>query len=187
MRNSMQLAFTALLAAVAGAPVSPAAAQGPPSILSATNLSGYEFLLGSPCEINGVSGKCGVLFGGWTGGTGQEAGGWTPFPGTRQGLWEADVNYTGSPDFGASVSLQGGTFDLFLKNRPLVSGSVTGGSVEWPPLSNNGAPGDIGCGAGVAKIAVYLTIAGSSHSFDGCLHDLPAGTVIPPTIWGRLQ
>src|SRR5579862_4732821 len=116
--TKMQCSAAAVLAALAGL-VSQATAQGQ----SATNLSGYEFLLGSPCQINGSPGKCGVLFGGWTGGKGQEADGWTPFPGTRQGLWEADVNYTGSPDFGATVDLQSGTFDLLLKNRPSISGT----------------------------------------------------------------
>ena len=182
MTTGARLSFAVLLAAMSGV-VSQATAQGQRS----TNLSGYEFLLGSPCQVNGLPGKCGVLFGGWTGGKGQEPVGWVPFPGTRQGLWEADVNYTGSPDFGSSVDLQSGTFDLLLKNRPSISGTVTGGTVEWPPLASNGAPQDIGCGIGVAKLTVYLTINGSSHSFDGCLHDLPAGTVIPPTIWGTLE
>lgn len=157
----------------------PAIAQGP-----SINLSGYEFQLGSPCSINGVAGKCGVAFGGWTGGGGQEPDGWTPFPGTRKGLWEAVVNYTGSPDFGATVELQSGTFDLLFKNRSALSGMVTGGTVEWPALGGVTAPS---CGTNVAKVTVFLTIGGTPHSFDGCLHDLPAGTVIPPKIWGTLE
>lgn len=159
----------------------PALAQAPPAIYP-LNLSGYEFRLGSPCTIGGVTGKCGVAFGGWTGGSGPGPDGWTPFPGTRKGFWDAEVNYTGSADFGHTATLQSGTFDLLLKHRPSISGIVTGGTVEWPAEG-----GSLGCGKDVAKVTVYLSIGGQPHSLDGCLHDLPAGTVIPPKVWGTLE
>ena len=47
---------------------------------SSTNLSAYEFLLGSPCTIDGEAGKCGVSFGGWMGGGGPVAGGTVSWP-----------------------------------------------------------------------------------------------------------
>jgi hypothetical protein len=179
MKNLARYGGRLLFAAIMVGLAVPAFAQGP-----TYNLSGYEFLLGSPCTIGSEAGKCGVAFGGWTGGGGQEAGGWTQFPGTRRGLWEATVNYTGSPNFGASVELQSGTFDLFLKNHKAISGTVTGGSVDWP---TEGGVTDPSCGTDVAKLTVFLNIGGSPHYFSGCLHDLPAGSIIPPKIWGELH
>ena len=148
---------------------------------SSTNLSAYEFLLGTPCTINDEAGKCGVSFGGWMGGTGPVANGWTPFPGNKQGLWDAEINYTGSPNFGSSVTVVSGTFDLYFKGSTAISGTVTGGSVTWPSSASD----DSGCGDGVALVMVQVT-TGSPLTFRGCLHDLPAGSVIPPKIWGTL-
>jgi hypothetical protein len=150
------------------------------------NVSGYEFLLGTSCTI----GTCGVEFGGWTGGSGQVANGWTPFPGTGQGLWKASVNYTGKAMFGDGVHVHvvdvvGGSFDLLFTNGTTVLGAVPHGTVTWPPSGS----GDIGCGVGVAVVSVNVTFtrgAMGPGSFKGCLHDLPAGSVIPPKIWGRL-
>ena len=154
-------------------------AATPPSL----NLSGFEYLLGTPCTINNQAGKCGVAFGGWTGGSGQNADGWTPFPGTRKGLWQATINYIGSPNFNDSVQVVGGTFDILFKNRRNISGTVSSGVVEWPAEG-----GDIGCGTNVATVDLNLSSGGGGPtSFMGCLHDLPAGTVIPPKIWGALQ
>lgn len=144
------------------------------------NLSGYEFLLGTPCTIDNQAGKSGVSFGGWTGGGGQTADGWAPFLGDRKGLWEATVYYMRSPDFGSSVTVVEGTFGLLYKNSRTVSGTVTGGTVTWPSEGN-----DAGCGVNVAT--VNLTLSGDASAFTGCLQDLPVGTVIPPKIWGALQ
>lgn len=151
---------------------------GSPSV----NLSGYEFLLGTTCTIGTLSGKCGVSFVGWTGGSGAKPNGWTPLPGNHQGLWEATVNYTGAPNFNASVNVVSGTFDVLFKNRTKISGTVTGGTVEWPADQTT----DIGCGDGVATVNLSLSTGGGPTNFQGCLHDLPAGTVIPPKIWGKL-
>jgi hypothetical protein len=148
---------------------------------SSVNLSGYEFLLGSPCTIEGFSGTCGVAFGGWTGGSGAKPGGWTTFPGNRRGLWEANINYIGSAAFGGTVQVAGGSYDVLFKNAKPISGAVITGTVSWPA----DASADIGCGEGVATIA--LTLAGDASFFSGCLHDLPAGSEIPPKIWGTLQ
>src|SRR5262245_3286347 len=136
-------------------------------------------------------------FGGWTGGSGQVAGGWTPFPGTGQGLWKASVNYIGKAMFGDGVHVHvvyvvGGSFDLLFTNGTTVLGTVIPGTppkvstVTWPPS----VLGDIGCGKGVAVVSVNVTItrgATGPGSFQGCLHDLPGGSVIPPQIWGTLQ
>lgn len=150
------------------------------------NLSGYEFLLGTSCTINGQSATCGVAFGGWTGGRGGPiANGWTPFPGNDEGLWKATVNYVGKPEFGGHVELVGGSFDVLFTNGTTVTGKVTGGSVMWPPVGQG-----IGCGADIALISVSVAFRGvatGSGLFRGCLHDLPAGSVIPPKIWGTLE
>lgn len=148
------------------------------------NVSGYEFLLGTSCTINSQSGTCGVEFGGWTGGSGLVANGWTPFPGTRQGLWKANVNYTGKATFGGHVDLVSGSFDLLFIGKT-VQGNVISGKVVWPFPG-----GSFGCGTDVARILMNVTFtrgATGPGSFQGCLHDLPAGSVIPPKIWGTLQ
>jgi hypothetical protein len=149
------------------------------------NVSGYELLLGTSCTIFGERGTCGVAFSGWTGGLGQKPNGWTHFPGTGQGLWKASANYLGSAGFGLSVHVVGGKFDLLFTDGTVVQGNVGSGTITWPA---EGA--GIGCGIDVAKISVSIGfthgVAGSG-SFEGCLHDLPAGTVIPPKIWGALQ
>lgn len=143
------------------------------------NLSGYELLLGTTCTLDGQAGKCGVHFVGWTGGDGPTANGWVPFPGDRRGLWDAEINYIGSPSFGGSVELESGKFDVLFKTGQIISGSIDDGStVTWPS-----ANGDLGCGTNVAKVLVYHN---GTLLFNGCLHDLPAGTIIPPTIWGTL-
>jgi hypothetical protein len=150
-------------------------------------MSGYEFLLGHSCTIGGQPGTCGVQFGGWTGGGGSTAGGWTHFPGDGRGLWSATINYIGTASFGDgtnphSVTVIGGNYDVLFKTPVRnVFGAVTTGTVTWPPTSSS----DVGCGIGVASVLIYLT--GGASSFQGCLHDLPAGSVIPPQIWGELN
>jgi hypothetical protein len=143
------------------------------------NLSGYELLLGSNCMIDGQAGKCGVHFVGWTGGGGPIANGWTPFPGDRRGLWDAEINYIGSVNFGSAVELESGKFDVLFKTGQIITGNIDDGStVTWPSMNS-----DLGCGKNVAKVIVTQN---GNPLFTGCLHDLPAGTVIPPTIWGTL-
>ncbi len=180
LKKSRFLIIGGLLIAVFAWKFAPAVrAQAPTNL----NLSAYEFLLGTACNINGQAGKCGVSFGGWTGGTGPTATGWTPFPGTRQGLWEATINYTGSPAFGGAVTIQGGSFDLFVKGESPLTGEVTAGGVTWPGSAST----DIGCGVGVAQVlGTVSTESEGTLNFNGCLHDLPAGSVIPPKIWGTL-
>lgn len=143
-------------------------------------LSGYEFLLGTSCTIGGnPPGKCGVQFGGWTGLTG--SGGWRAFPGNEEGLWKATINYSGAPDFGESVNVLSGSFDLLFVTGKNVSGQVTSGTVTWP-VEGLG----VTCGPDGGRVSLILKVAGGTGYFNGCLHDIPAGSVIPPTIWGTL-
>jgi hypothetical protein len=82
------------------------------------------------------------------------------------------------------VNLQAGRFDLLFKSHQTLTGKVTGGTVQWPESQSDTS---LGCGTYVGRVTVFLTINGHPHTFDGCLHDLPVGTVIPPKIWGTLH
>lgn len=176
MKHSNQWIVATLTTAVLAFTMA-AVARAAPSL----NISGYEFLLGSSCTIDGLAGTCGVEFGGWTGGKGPVANGWTTFPGNRRGLWEANIDYTGTAGFGNTVTVRSGSYDVLFKNGRTISGTVIDGTVVWPQDTDT----DTGCGAGVAN--VFLTLSGDARSFIGCLHDLPAGSVIPPKIWGALR
>jgi hypothetical protein len=150
-----------------------------------TDVSGYEFLLGTSCTIEGQPATCDVQFGGWTGGEGQIADGWTPFPGDDRGLWKATVDYTGKAAFGGQVKVVDGRFDLLFTSGKIVLGKVRGGKVTWPAAGQS-----IGCGKNVATVSLRIGFragATGAGSFRGCLHDLPAGSVIPPKIWGTLE
>ncbi len=151
------------------------------TVLAATtiqNLSGYETSAGGPCKIAGEAGTCGVTFSGWTGGSGAEAGGWA-FPGDGQGVWNAKIDYTGTPGTVEGILIKRGSWKLSYKITPRinVTGTVTGGAVIWPA-----AGGD--CGVNVATVSVSATGVGLSgpQIFTGCLDDRP--TTFPPRIWG---
>jgi hypothetical protein len=142
-------------------------------------VSGYEIYLGHNCRVAGVSGTCGATFTGWTGVTAD--GGWVGFPGSGQGVWSIQINYTGKPAFGGSVNIVGGRWSFLFFNGLDLHGKVVSGTVTWPADANT----SIGCGNGVAVGQASLTVAGGRPAtVTGCLHDLPAGKVIPPTIWG---
>jgi hypothetical protein len=147
------------------------------------NLSGYEIFLGVTCP----TGTCGTTFSGWTGGSGPVAEGWQPFPGDSQGLWKATVNHTGGAGFGNTVILLSGRWQIVFTDKHVLFGKVTGGTVVWPPQQGD----DIGCGVNVAKVTAALAISplagGGTATMAACLHDLPAGTVIPPTVWGTFS
>lgn len=150
------------------------------------NVSGWEFFLGVPCNLgDNEPATCGVTFGGWTGGNGAIAGGWTPFPGNRRGLWWAQIDRKGEAGFGKTVDIEGGTWELFLRKGWRVvkfSGVVLDGTVQWPSQT-----GDLGCGISVGQVEAELLVTelgGAPATFQGCLQDLPAGTIIPPRIWG---
>ena len=145
-------------------------------------VSGYEIFLGHNCVIAGTAGTCGTTFVGWTGLTGD--GGWLGFPGTAEGVWSIQINYIGQPMFGGSVAVVGGKWSFLFINGSELRGKVSSGSVIWPADATT----DIGCGAGVAAVQASLTVAGRGPaSVTGCLHDLPAGSVIPPKVWGTFN
>jgi len=145
-------------------------------------VSGYEIFLGDNCVIKGTPATCGATFTGWTGVTG--SGGWLPFPGTRGGAWSLQVNYTGQPMFNGSVTIVGGKWSFFFFDGTVLYGKVISGTVTWPADANT----SIGCGDGVAVGEASLTLAGAGDaSLTGCLHDLPKGAVIPPTVWGSFN
>ena len=148
-------------------------------------VSGYEIYLGHNCKVAGQPATCGATFTGWTGVT--STGGWLAFPGTQQGVWTVQINYTGHPSFGQTapapqVTIAGGTWSFLFFSGMELKGRVVGGTVSWPYDTSS----DIGCGDGVAVAEANLTLnGGKSASLAGCLHDIPAGTVIPPQEWGE--
>lgn len=154
------------------------------TVASAQNLtpvSGYEIFLGRNCKIAGQAGTCGTTFSGWTG-IQQPDGGFLPFPGTGQGVWSLQINYFGQPAFNSSVTVVGGNWRFQFLDGTRKHGTVLSGSVTWPADANSTVSG---CKTGEALAQANISVAGGSPTaVVGCLHDLPAGTVIPPTVWG---
>jgi hypothetical protein len=154
------------------------------TILARLNLSGVEFFGGHSCIVEGQAATCGVHSVGWGGGhgSGHDPNGWVAFPGDGKAVWESNVTFEGDIAFGKTIQVsKGGRLELLLKGNKLLSEIVTEGTVKWPPSIN----GDIGCGRGVASVlALFTTKQDAPGSFVGCLQDLPAGSVIPPKIWG---
>jgi hypothetical protein len=148
-------------------------------------VSGYEYFIGTSCTIDGQPATCDVQFGGWTGSGGQVPNGWRRFPGNGQGLWIATADYKGKAKFGGQVVLLGGSFHLLFTDGKAVLGKETSGTIRWPARGQSTI-----CGTDVAEISMnvrYRVGASGLGLFRGCLHDLPAGSIIPPKIWGRLQ
>ncbi len=151
-------------------------------------VSGYELFPGIECSRNSAPATCGVTFSGWTGGEGAVTDGWSPFPGNRQGFWEATIDRQGIAAFTSTVTVLSGTVTLALTRRHsflVLPAQVTTGAVQWPAQGETS-----GCGINVARVAIDLVIpelANAPATFDGCLHDLPVGTVLPPTIWGTFS
>jgi hypothetical protein len=181
MKYSVIVIVVALLLVPISAFKSPPVVKAQPIPVPVFDLSGYELLLGKKCTIAALAGKCGVEFAGWTGGGGQSPTGWEALPGNKGGLWSAELNYTGTPDFGESVTVQSGEFNLLLKGEPAISGTITGGSVTWPDENTSSS-----CGTNVATVSVEVNSTVGYLVFTGCLHDLPVFSEIPPKIWGSL-
>jgi hypothetical protein len=145
-------------------------------------VSGYEIYLGRNCTVAGMAATCDAIFTGWTGIASE--GGWEAFPGARQGAWSLQVNYTGEPAFGQSVTIVGGSWSFLFFDGVSLHGKVARGTVTWPANSGSTIMGS-GCKAGEALGQAVLTLSsGGSGELAGCLHDLPKFSVIPPTVWG---
>jgi hypothetical protein len=148
-------------------------------------VSGYEIYLGHNCTVAGAPATCGATFTGWTGETSD--GGWLAFPGTGEGVWSIQINYTGHPAFGGTtpqVTIVGGKWSFLFVNGQELRGKVLSGMVTWPVDQYSSVEGS-NCGDGVAVAQASLSlVGGQSATVAGCLHDIPAGTVIPPQEWG---
>jgi hypothetical protein len=148
-------------------------------------VSGYEIYLGHNCTVAGAPATCGATFTGWTGVT--SSSGWLAFPGTGKGVWSVQINYTGHPAFGGStpqVTIVGGKWSFLFVNGLELRGKVISGTVTWPADQNSEVAGS-NCGDGVAVAQANMSlVGGKSATIAGCLHDIPAGIVIPPKEWG---
>ena len=172
--------YAVTTAAVLGLGIVAAAAD-----LLPVRVSGYEYFIGTSCTIDGQAATCDVQFAGWTGSGGQVANGWRPSPGNGLGMWTATIDYKGKPKFGGQVTLLDGNFDLMYSDGKAVLGRVTGGTITWPAAGQSTI-----CGMEVAIVSMnvrYRVGATGRGLFQGCLHDLPFGSVLPPKIWGRLK
>jgi hypothetical protein len=107
------------------------------------------------------------------------------------GNWTASINYKGQGGLGSAVTVTGGIWSWLHADGTVESGRITGGAVTWPATLDSNA---MGCGNGVARFAVTLSLAGRSDggSFKGCLDDTHLDPrqqpfVFPFKIWGTLS
>jgi len=107
------------------------------------------------------------------------------------GNWIASINYTGQAGLGSAVTVTGGKWSWLDADDVIKWGRITGGAVTWPSTLDSDS---MKCGAGVARLAITLTVAGESAdgSFKGCLDDTHLDPrrqpfVFPPKIWGTLS
>lgn len=100
------------------------------------------------------------------------------------GNWIFSVDRVGHAGLGSAVSLVGGRWFWQQTNDLVHFGRVLGGSVQWPP----DLASDLGCGAGVAKVVVNLSVVGQATggTLTGCLDDTHIPHVFPPKVWGTL-
>jgi hypothetical protein len=140
-------------------------------------VSGYEVFLGSNCVFHGQPATCGATFTGWTGG----GTSWVGFPGSGLGVWSLQINYTGHPSLPGQVTVVGGNWSFLFVNGLELRGKVVSGTVTWPDEGSAGCGGVVNAGWAQAILTVN---GGANATVSGCLHDIPAGTVIPPTVWG---
>jgi len=146
--------------------------------LNVVCLSGVEVFLGT--ESNG--GAKGVTFAG-TDNPLLEPCQWTT--NGLGGSWIASIDRTGPAGLGHQVSVQGGRWLWEQDDGTLHRGKVTGGWVMWPSNLSE----DIGCGQGVAKFSITLSVVGHplGGAFEGCLDDTHLPFVFPFRIWGKLS
>ncbi|MBI4292550.1 MAG: hypothetical protein HY661_13825 [Betaproteobacteria bacterium] len=100
------------------------------------------------------------------------------------GTWVAIADRVGHAGLGSAVTLAGGRWYWEQQNDVIHHGRILGGSVEWPA----DLAADIGCGSGVARFLVTLSVSGraTGGTLTGCLDDTHIPFVFPPTIWGTL-
>jgi hypothetical protein len=194
--------ITAIVTAVALVVAAEGFAQAGPGP-EGSFFSGYEVFPG--LSFNGFT--FGASFAGWTNGyqTPDSSGGetcpatatdnldnfgdWAPLIGSTGGVVSGSVNYKGTPGFGNTVNVIGGSwYWLEADNKTSHSGLVLkGGTVSWP-ASLEDFVGDNDCGCGVAEFTVTISLGRSqteAGTISGCLNDKNPD-VFPPKIWGQL-
>ena len=173
--------------------VAAAASPSPTARRTRSGLSGFEVSAGS--DAGGDLTK-GVTFVGIDSRANEDGGqnvapcdGWTTDG--NGGVWTAKIDRVGSAGIGSTgVTVVGGRWYWIDGDDRLHAGRVEGGYVEWPPTLVDTS---LGCGPGVARFHIMLSVRGPSHSgsFVGCLDDTHLDPtkppfVFPPRIWGVL-
>ncbi len=155
-----------------------------PTIAWAENsfFSGFELFPG--IRLDGVT--IGATFSGWTDAPGSEI--WVPFSQSTGGFVSGSINYSGSPGFGKTVTIIGGSWSWLEADEHTVhSGPVLSGEVEWPTNAGTdlGVVFGVDCGDGVATFAATVRDKSSrtTGTISGCLNDQ---LTFPPKIWGIL-
>lgn len=176
-RRSSGLKIAALFVALAFAGCSVGPVKGPES----TGLSGHEVFNGNRAG-NVVTGAI------FAGADNKVCDCWTNDNGG--GTWSTSINYRGQGGLGSSVTVTGGRWSWLRADGVIRSGRIVDGQVTWPSTLDSNA---MGCGSGVARFAVTLSLAGQSGggTIKGCLDDSHLDPrqqpfVFPPKLWGTL-
>lgn len=101
------------------------------------------------------------------------------------GRWVIVADRSGAAGIGGAVTVVGGDWFWKQANDVVHFGKLLGGTVNWPADRS----GDLGCGPGVARFAVTLSVFGqaTTGSATGCLDDTHIPFVFPPKIWATLS
>jgi len=105
---------------------------------------------------------------------------------SRGGAWYAIIDRQGPAGIGGEVTATGGNWLWGRANGAFYHGQVKGGTVTWPDSLENDLKGEehLGCGPGVARFSVTLTVVGhQGGTFEGCLDDTHLNPFDPPFVF----
>jgi hypothetical protein len=142
--------------------------------------SGFELFPG--IRLDGVT--IGATFSGWTDAPAEEI--WVPFSESTGGFVSRSINYKGSPGFGRTVTIIGGSWSWLEADEHTVhSGPVLSGNVTWLADAQSAVLG-VDCGDGVATFTAKVrdTSSKTTGTISGCLNDQ---LTFPPKIWGDVD
>jgi hypothetical protein len=118
---------------------------------------------------------CGATFAGWTGGGTMGELSWQ-----RPGHPVDPNQLHGTSGVAGPSNLVGGKWNFLFVNGLELRENVVRGTVTWPDEGSPGCDNEVNA----ASLQATLTVAyGGNPTIAGCLHDVPAGAGIPPTVW----